>query len=532
MLKYLRLIIVLMVISLVGIISLQYHWIDTLYSNNEKQFEYKVYSALQEVSNDLEKINTAYLINQNVRKPGVKAKRRMKRVQIDGEGRRVEEQIETKENGTVVRKIVTTKAGERDESVLKFNHESDSVKEEGWKQIIITENGVQASFSEDIEMKIEDDNVNVWIEILRDSAKANGEGARMIKGLAADFSLMMLDAEVKFNPELIDSLLTVHLANTGIETDFHYEVVLKDSAKAKGKALNHFRQTLYSSFGTGGERVLDVNFPSKRGAILKEMAFALISSFLFIGLIIFCFTYTISTILKQKKYSEITTDFINNMTHEFKTPVSTIMLATQAIKEVKVEGDVEKVHKLANIISQENKRIETHVERVLKAAVMENNELSLNITPINLTDLVLNTLPQFEFLVEKVNGKLISEINKDSPVFVNGEAYHLESAISNVLDNALKYSKNNPEITVEMRDKDNFIELSITDKGIGIEKNNLNKIFDKFYRVHTGNLHDVKGFGLGLHYVKKVFDLHHGEIEIKSNSGQGTQVILTLPKSK
>ncbi|NJK82836.1 MAG: HAMP domain-containing histidine kinase [Saprospiraceae bacterium] len=254
----------------------------------------------------------------------------------------------------------------------------------------------------------------------------------------------------------------------------------------------------------------------------------MISSILFTVIIMFCFGYTIDVIFKQKKLSEIKTDFINNMTHEFKTPIATISLAADSITSPMIVGHTEKVQRFANIIKQENKRMNSQVEKVLQMALLDKNEFQLKLTEVNLHNVVESALENIGLQVERKEGKVSAELKAARPV-VQGDLTHISNMINNLLDNANKYSFEKPEISVHTCNVPNGVEVTVKDKGIGMSKEARKHIFDKFYRVHTGDLHDVKGFGLGLSYVKAMITAHKGTIDVKSELGKGSSFILFFP---
>ena len=273
---------------------------------------------------------------------------------------------------------------------------------------------------------------------------------------------------------------------------------------------------------------LMIHFPSRTSVIWSSSWLTLLASIIFTGLILFCFSYTILVIFEQKKVSEMKTDFINNMTHEFKTPIATISLAADSITSPMISGSPDKVKRFADIIRQENKRMNNQVEKVLQMALIDKREYKLKMAQINLHDVVTQAVQNSRLQVEKKGGVVQSEFNATNP-YVFGDVTHISNIINNLLDNANKYSPEKPEISVHTRNVAQGVEVIIKDKGIGMSREALKHIFDKFYRVHTGNRHDVKGFGLGLSYVKALIDAHKGQISVKSELGKGSSFILLFP---
>jgi two-component system phosphate regulon sensor histidine kinase PhoR len=248
---------------------------------------------------------------------------------------------------------------------------------------------------------------------------------------------------------------------------------------------------------------------------------------LFSGVILFCFAYTIQVILEQKKLSEIKNDFINNMTHEFKTPIATISLAADSIGNPMILHKPEKVQRFANIIKAENKRMNKQVEKVLSMALLDRKEVNLMIKPINIHEIISRAVDNISLQVERKDGQILQDLKAENAV-IEADETHISNVIHNLLDNANKYTPEKPAISVHTRNTDGGVQVMIKDNGLGMSKEQRRKIFDKFYRVHTGNRHDIKGFGLGLSYVKAIVSEHKGDITVQSELGKGSKFILTF----
>ncbi|MET0573795.1 MAG: HAMP domain-containing sensor histidine kinase, partial [Pedobacter agri] len=273
---------------------------------------------------------------------------------------------------------------------------------------------------------------------------------------------------------------------------------------------------------------LIVTFPNKNSAILTNLGFTLASSVGLLLVLVFIFSYTLYAILKQKKISEMKTDFINNMTHEFKTPVATIMIASEALKDPEVTEDKTRLKRLANIIYDENVRLGSHIERVLSIARLEKGELKMDNTAVDMNDLIVIVLDSMGLQLQKRSAVL--NINTDAEKStVYGDELHLSNVLYNLIDNANKYSAEVPEITISTRNTHKNLIIEIADKGIGMTKDQSKRIFDQFYRVPTGNLHDVKGFGLGLNYVQDIIKQANGSIKVSSEKDKGTTFEISLP---
>lgn len=276
---------------------------------------------------------------------------------------------------------------------------------------------------------------------------------------------------------------------------------------------------------------LYMNFPKQGSFVIMEMWGALVVNLLLVLIIVIALTIMFRTILTQKKLSEIKNNFISNMTHEFKTPISTISLACQAVDDADMSADPENSKTFIKMIKDENKRLETLVERILQSAIIDRGELKLRSESVNLNEILTEVVSNGKFRVKAIDGN-IQLIMPDELITVNADKVHLTNVISNLVDNAIKYSNNAPDITVKMEKQQDHVMISVEDHGIGMKKEHLNKIFDNLYRIPTGNVHNVKGFGLGLSYVKAIVDLHGWSIDVKSKFGEGSTFTIDIKQDK
>ncbi len=266
-----------------------------------------------------------------------------------------------------------------------------------------------------------------------------------------------------------------------------------------------------------------------KNAIIREMLWMIIASIVFTTIIILAFFVTVRTLFNQKKLSEIKSDFINNMTHELKTPLATISLAIDALTNEKVIHDTDKIKVYSSMIKEENKRMNKQVEKILQAARLEKEEIKLNLQPLDTHEVIRKVADNFALQVQEKNGVLELKLKASNPN-IKADDVHFSNIIFNLLDNALKYSDKSPHITVEtFKHGNGMLSIKVKDNGIGMDKETQSRIFEKFYRAHTGNLHNVKGFGLGLSYVKAIVDAHEGKIKVESTPGKGSTFTITLP---
>ncbi len=354
--------------------------------------------------------------------------------------------------------------------------------------------------------------------------------------------------EERINLKYLHDIVEQELVNQGIDTEYNYGVFSK---KKKSFVIvdDHYvvedtqpnvilpgYRNLYNSpyfvhlfpEDVPSPGLLMVHFPARTSLVWSSLWLNFLGSIIFTAIILFCFAYTIHVIFRQKKLSEMKTDFINNMTHEFKTPIATISLASDSITSPMVLNDSGKVQRFASIIKQENQRMNAQVEKVLQMALIDKRDFSLKLSPTNIHEIIEHAVENIGLQVEKRDGTVKAILEADNPI-VDGDATHLSNIINNLLDNANKYSPEKPEISVHTRNVANGVEVIVKDNGIGMSKEARKHIFDKFYRVHTGNLHDVKGFGLGLSYVKAMMTAHRGTIDVKSELGKGSSFILFFP---
>jgi two-component system phosphate regulon sensor histidine kinase PhoR len=283
--------------------------------------------------------------------------------------------------------------------------------------------------------------------------------------------------------------------------------------------------------GLAPQELLVVVVSHIKNIVWKQMLWMLIAALVFTCVIFTAFFITIRALLNQKKLSEIKSDFINNMTHEFKTPLATISLAVDALKNEKVINDKTKMDYFSGIIKDENKRMNKQVETILQAALLDKQQIQLNLVPMHAHELITTAIKNVQLPLKQKEGTLETHFNAANDCILADEV-HFTNIINNLLDNAIKYSGDGLRIKLTTSSTNNHFRVKIEDNGIGMNKETLNRVFEKFYRAHTGNLHNVKGFGLGLSYVKSIVDAHRGKIKVDSTPGKGTCFILDFSNAK
>ncbi len=290
--------------------------------------------------------------------------------------------------------------------------------------------------------------------------------------------------------------------------------------------------------GTAGENlsvkeILFVVVPNIKGLVLKSLRWRIVTSIAFTIIILLAFYLTVRTMLRQKKLGKIKNDFINNMTHEFKTPIATISLAVDAMRNEKVINDREKMGYFSSIIKEENQRMNRQVETILKASQLEKQEVDLNLQPVHVHEVIQDVVDNFILQLEDKKGKVELQLNAPNDL-INADEVHFSNLVNNLVDNAVKYAKDNtpPVIKLTTQSNGKHFTMRIEDNGIGMNRDTVKRIFERFYRAHTGNVHNVKGFGLGLSYVKTMVEAHDGDIKAESTLGKGSTFTLDLPLKK
>jgi len=371
-----------------------------------------------------------------------------------------------------------------------------------------------------------------------DSVKTVNSTINQLEDVAKEIREKDIPLQQRVNVRSLGGLLKSELLNHNITQPYQYKVAsaLKDSVlflqvfkeKADFLPTNTYKTKLFGNDLFRDPGILYVSFPNKNSAILTNLGVTVASSVGLLLVLIFIFAYTLYAILKQKKVSEMKNDFINNMTHEFKTPVATIMIASEALKDPEVTEDKNRIKRLAGIIYDENVRLGNHIERVLSIARLEKNELKMEKVAVDMNELITIVLDSMSLQLQKRNASVHVYTEAENAV-VMGDEMHLSNVIYNLVDNANKYSKDDPDITISTRNIGHSLVLEIADKGIGMSKEHTKRIFDQFYRVPTGNLHDVKGFGLGLNYVQDIVKQLNGSIKVKTEKDKGTTFEINLP---
>jgi two-component system phosphate regulon sensor histidine kinase PhoR len=521
-----RIITIMASLALIGLISIQVYWINNSVEIGKERFEQSVNEALNNVVTRMEKQMAAAKITKkfNFRKQGM-------RYYSSRDSIKPGIRLDDKQLFSIPKNKVNVKIYE------ELTADSNGVVTKKTKQ----KSYASDTSSKDLQSRIEADGP-VHLE-LNDSAQEQGMWFSHQNAMVNDIFDELVSVNIyndydhKFDPKLLDSILRVELLEKGVTADYEFGVMLSKQPPADSVRLTEKNSRLYNSpykVNLSPDNIfikpkyLSIYFPGQKRYLLSSMWFMLSISLTFMLALIFSFYYTISTIFKQKKLSEIKNDFISNMTHEFKTPISTISLACEVLSDKSIEKSPERMNKYVKMIGDENKRLSLLVENILQTAILDKGQLKLKVQSIDIHNLIEQTITNIKLQVENKEGEISTDLKAANAV-INGDRVHITNIVFNLIDNALKYSGDHPVIKISTRNDSEGVFISVEDNGIGISKENQKRIFDTMYRVPTGNIHNVKGFGLGLSYVKAVVEKHGGSINVESELGKGSTFTVYLP---
>jgi len=337
----------------------------------------------------------------------------------------------------------------------------------------------------------------------------------------------------------IDSVIKVNLDQFGIDMEYVFGVFSPDGLTslknsndyANELAASEYVSSLFPNALSLPRDRLALYFPDQNLFMLRQVGLPIAAIVILIVIIVGCFTFTVKTIMSQKTFARLLVDFINNMTHEFKTPLSSIALASEAIKKPEITADQEKILRYNRMIEDENYRMRNQVDKILQMAALEEGDYELDLRAVDVHEAINKSLSQFDLLLKSRDGKAVLNF-KAGRFTTRADADHFGNILNNIIDNAIKYSPKRPHINIETENIDDRLIVKIKDSGVGIEEKQQRHIFNKYYRVPSGNRHDVKGFGLGLSYVKLMITAFSGVVSVTSEPGKGTAIELSLPVSK
>ena len=526
-------IIALMSVALTGLIAFQWYWIDTVITGNRDHFEHDVMTALSNVTKKLEQQEALFYVNRQMSNlPSQGQSRGFQPFQFQATPPLNQRQVlQGKEKILFEDSLSGTGSFNFSFEVVGAPLRSNQMGKAFFDVLKSNINNIQFAYPKDTpETEILNSNLREILEKI--SNKSN-----IMMGLLEEMMLPKIGLTNRFDPDQLDSLLHTELKKKSIDIPYDYAIINPRSGRlieiskdySNERLLqSHFKTNLFPNDVTNEPNLLVIDFPSQEKYLMSKIWFPLSSSALLILIILICFGYAVFTIVRQKKISVMKTDFMNNMTHEFKTPISTIGLAIEALLDPTIPQKISMKMKYLGIIADENKRLESQVADVLQMAQLDKNELKLNLVTVDLHAIIQQAVDKISIQMERKLGHLKLALNASQFKLKGDEAYLL-GVLLNLLDNALKYSNDAPNIMIRTQNIRGQLICSIKDHGMGMSKEAQRSIFQKFYRVASGNVHNIKGFGLGLAYVKEIITLHHGSIEVESELKKGTNFIVKFP---
>lgn len=511
-----KIIIAVMTASVIGLIALQINWITNAMKVEEERFERKVNDALLSAAQKIDKTEAAERVIKKISDKNKKIA-----IVVEGETHKT----------SLVKSVDTTlpfKAIKLDSMKpfgFRFKYNLDTAHDRADFHFIAVD-----TLSQKIPSTV------VWRSNI-DSFMV--QRAQLVEDVVED--LFDVNKTKKLEERIsaiqLNNFLSEELKNRGIDTDFYFGVqksakdtlvLIKKGTDVSELKKSELRALLFPDEIFSTPNQLIVYFPNKSRFLLNSVGGMLALSIALIFLIAGVFYKTLQMFIRQKKITEIKNDLINNITHEFKTPISTISAACEALNEPELTRDDTALKRYSSMIKEENERLRMMVENLLNAAAFERESYHLSKEEINLDDVIKISVEKFEEVLKQHGGKIILE-GMPSDISLPGDKFHLTNIIGNLIDNAVKYNESSPEIAISVMNKQSKAVIKISDNGMGIAKENIEKIFDTFYRVPTGNIHNVRGNGIGLSYAKKIIEAHGGNISVQSTIGKGSVFTITLP---
>jgi two-component system phosphate regulon sensor histidine kinase PhoR len=519
-----KIIVAVMTLSVIGLIAMQIYWITGVVRVEEERFERKVNDALIRVAQKIDKQEAVKSVLRNIDPDKENSvgfiitedKRQISKANIDStfEIKFIKEDslgspgykyhFELRTNPDSINKDVR---------VIKLDTEMSA-----HKNVLIAGNDIK------------------WNAKL-DSFKRNR--TRLVNEVVTDIISINIGKKVedRINRIQLNDAIAKELQNSGIDTDFYFGVqksskdtlvLLKEGANKAELKKSKIRTYLFPDEIFNEPNQLIIYFPNKNTYLLSSISGMLALSVILIVVITALFYKTLQMFITQKKITEIKNDLINNLTHEFKTPISTISVACEALKEPELVKEQSSVDRYTAIIKEENERLRMMVETLLNTAAFEKETVHITREEVDINEIILSVIQKFESVITQRNGK-INFVPAKEPAIINADKFHLINVISNLIDNSIKYNEREPVIDIITSEAPEGIRISVTDNGIGIAKDHFDKIFETFYRVPTGNIHNVRGNGIGLSYSKQIVEAHGGKISVISKPGEGSRFEITLP---
>tara|TARA_R110000796_G_scaffold96719_1_gene202874 strand:+ start:273499 stop:275049 length:1551 start_codon:yes stop_codon:yes gene_type:complete len=504
----------LLSIAMLGLIVFQFYWIKEVTKVNEERFTQNVQTALNEVTNKLARQNDTNFLQTDVSQMMPNQPERMQ------QGDSLTNPFRPQNRRPMP---------SLNPNLITYDLQVDEINN-------------KIDFNVNLGLMLQDFYSQTNPNLDQERIQLEQQMKSRLRSIQKDWAEHLVGSNNLFsrvNPAELDTLLRREMRNRGIDLDYNYGIIERRTGKANlinsssvddldNIKNSKLQANLFPTDLQPKDYFLSVYFPSQKQFLLKQGLLPLSASGLLMFILIGCFTYAIVIILRQKRISEIKNDFINNMTHEFKTPIATVSLATEALQDADLRKNEGIVDRYIQVIRDENKRLGMQVEKVLQIASLDKKDFRLKFETADVHDIIEKALVNIDILVQKRQGSITSQLLASNPN-IEADKVHLTNIIYNLLDNANKYSPEPPEIHIRTENISTGVIIKISDKGIGMGREDIDKIFEKFYRVSTGNIHDVKGFGLGLSYVKNIVEMHKGTISVKSDLGKGSTFKVYLP---
>lgn len=523
-------IITLMSIALLGLISLQFYWVNNAVKLNEERFKQTIQEVLNNVVKSLERREALLITQQNIDRYTTVANKLTLKLDSTGMARWQEDKI-IKSKRTLNNNNAQSKG-------LEVQVEEEAViSKTGFARRLLYGQPILPENFKDIQSRLLNDSINYSKHLQNQQILRYINKSEMVSVVLENLVNFDKPIEERISAQLLDSMIHAELMHKDINTKYifgvvdtrNYQLLFNDTSADNANMLRAgFQTQLFPNDEFAAPALLYLDFPEKNSFILGEMLTVLGSSAVFVIIIIFSFASAVSIIIKQRKLSEITNDFINNMTHEFKTPISTISLACDVMQDQDIRKNEKQLDRYLTVIKDENERLGRQVEKVLQIATLGKGDFKLKIQPIDVNDVISKAMQNIAIQIENRGGTIEVDFQAEEST-IEADEVHLSNIIYNLVDNANKYSPNAPEIKVTTESVKEGVIITVSDKGLGISKETINKVFEKFYRVPTGNVHNVKGFGLGLSYVKTMVEAHFGHISVHSEVGKGSDFTIFFP---
>jgi len=507
--SYIVILAVFFFLAISALVIIQVRWINSVVSAEDQEFRFAVNEALKEVVSELERAETYKRIMSGIN-PEPMPDQEQDLPEISAQKSAEEKLLEKYGFDPDARSVIISRAG------YTYLLDSDSL-------------GVESFF----------ENGEPGEQTL--SAGANTRMTSKIISIENIVSRILHETPPlrdRFTSDDLNSLIRKSLDAVGIHLGFecavrgaYGDIIYRTADYTESIEANKYLRQLFPNDPVPGNNILTIYFPKEEEYKFSKIAFMASASMLIVLLLILLATGTFIVIFRQKRLSEIRSDFINNMTHELKTPIATISLASQMLADTSIPEASRNTGGLVTVISEESNRLKVLVERVLQTAIFEKAKLELDKNPVDLHAIILRSVDAFKLQVNGRGGTISTFLDASDPVVTLDET-NFFNVMLNLIDNALKYSDGIPEITITTAAWHRGIVITVSDNGIGIPREHIKHIFEKFYRVPAGNTHNIKGFGLGLSYVKKIVEEHYGTIKVESQTGKGTRIIIHLPKEQ